>query len=235
MNIFDKLYNLIVRIISCLILSKKGRKIFRNNFLIQKSDPKQKKKEETFYEYCQRTYNIGKYSYLEQSSQIWNVKETKIGKYCSIAKNVDIGAFKHPINTLSSHPFVYQKNHMAIDDKIMLEKPLEYLEDVGNKKVTIGNDVWIGAKATILPDITIGDGAVIGSNAVVTKNIPPYAIAVGVPAKVIKYRFDKEIIDKLLELKWWNYPEEFVKTLPFEDINGCIKLLQENINLRGKD
>lgn len=86
--------------------------------------------------------------------------------------------------------------------------------------------------ATILPNITIGDGAVIGSNAVVTKDIPPYAIVVGAPAKIIKYRFDEETVKQLLELKWWNYSEKFVKTLPFEDINACIKLLKENVNLQ---
>ena len=113
-----------------------------------------------------------------------------------------------------------------------IEKPLTYLQDIATKKVTIGNDVWIGIKATIMPNITIGDGAVIGANAVVTKDVPPYAVVVGVPAKIIKYRFDEEIIKDLLELKWWNYSESFIKTLPFEDVRECIKLLRKNTHLR---
>lgn len=207
MSFFDKLYNLFIRLISCLIISKNGRKIFRNTFLITKfNTPKA---------FC----NFGINSYVDRSDcTIWNDKDTKIGKYCSIAIGVSIGAFKHPLDLLSTNPIVYDNN--------------KYLLDKGNKGVTIGNDVWIGAKAIILPDITIGDGAVVGANAVVTKDVPPYAIVVGVPAKIIKYRFDKEIIDQLLNLKWWDYPEEFIKTLPFENIYDCIKLLKENASLK---
>lgn len=224
MNFFDRLYNLIVRIVSSLIFSKKGRKKFRNSFLIEK--------EETTYEKNQKLYNLGKYTYLGDRILIWNREETTIGKFCSIATDVAIGAFKHPISTLSMHPFVYVKEAEVVPDEIRLEQPLTHFHDIGAKKVLIGNDVWIGTKATIMPGITIGDGAVVGSNAVVTRDVPPYAIVVGVPAKIIKYRFNEETINDLLELKWWDYPEKFIKTLPFEDVNACIKLLKENRDLR---
>lgn len=75
----------------------------------------------------------------------------------------------------------------------------------------IGNDVWIGRDVTILPSVNIGDGAVIGTGAVVNRDIPPYAIAVGVPAKVIKYRFTPDEIEKLLKIKWWNWTDEQIK------------------------
>lgn len=227
MNFFDKLYNLIVRIVSSLIFSKKGRKKFRNSFLIEKEE-----EEKTTYEKNQKLYNLGKHTYLGDRTVIWNSEKTSIGKFCSIAIDVAIGAFKHPTKTLSMHPFVYTKYHESFSDDIRLENPLIHLKDIGWQKVVIGNDVWIGAKATIMPGITIGDGAVVGSNAVVTRDVPPYAIVVGVPAKIIKYRFDEETIKDLLELKWWDYPEKFIKTLPFEDINACIKLLKENRDLR---
>lgn len=227
MNLFDKLYNLVIRLLSSLIFSKRGRRVFRKALLIDKNN-----NDNNYYEDCHQRYHLGKYSYLGAGVVIYNPKETTIGKYCSIANYVAIGAFKHPTKTLTMHPFVYQKQHPSISDDIRLDNPLTYLEDVGRKKVTIGNDVWIGVFATILPNITIGDGAVIGSNAVVTKDIPPYAIVVGAPAKIIKYRFDEETVKQLVELKWWNYPEKFVKTLPFEDTNACIKLLKENVNLR---
>ena len=82
--------------------------------------------------------------------------------------------------------------------------------------------------------ITIGDGAIIGSNAVVTKDIPPYAIAVGVPAKVIKYRFDSETIQSLLELKWWDLDDDIIAQLPFDDIHLCIEQLTK-LRCKGDD
>ena len=82
------------------------------------------------------------------------------------------------------------------------------LDNVLHKFGTIGSDVWIGAGASIMTGVNVGDGAVIGANSVVTKDIPPYAVAVGVPAKIIKFRFDEDIINRLLKIKWWNYSKE---------------------------
>ena len=79
--------------------------------------------------------------------------------------------------------------------------------------------------------ITIGNGAVIGAEAVVTKDIPPYAVAVGVPARIIKYRFDNETIDKLQKSRWWDYPDKIISTLPFDNIDECLKILDENKSL----
>lgn len=202
------------------------RSKFRDMFCVHK---------ESLYEQNRNIYKIGEHSYLGSNVAIYNRKETTIGKYCSIANDVSVGAGKHPIHTLSTSPFVYQKDSSQIGDGLDVQNPLTHLFDTAIKKVTIGNDVWIGIKATIMPDITIGDGAVIGANAVVTKDVPPYAVVVGVPAKIIKYRFDEDTIKDLLELKWWNYPESFIKTLPFEDIKECIRLLKENINLRTEE
>ena len=101
--------------------------------------------------------------------------------------------------------------------------------------VKINNDVYIGLNAIIMPGVTIGDGAVVGAGAVVTKDVPPYAIVAGVPAKVVKYRFEQPVIDKLLELKWWDYPKDFIVTLPFADVEKCIELLEENRHLKEKN
>ena len=91
----------------------------------------------------------------------------------------------------------------------------------------IGNDVWVGANVTILKGVSIGDGAVIAAGAVVTKDVEPYAIVGGVPAKFRKYRFDKEIVRKLLELQWWNYTLESLEGIEFNEIETAIAQLEE--------
>lgn len=90
------------------------------------------------------------------------------------------------------------------------------------KQTRIGNDVWIGCNVVVLAGVSVGDGAVIGAGAVVTKDVPPYAVAVGNPAKVIKYRFRTEIIAGLLETRWWDLPVEEIKKLPLLDPVKCI-------------
>lgn len=118
-----------------------------------------------------------------------NIISAIIGKYCSIGYNVDIGMFEHPIDFVSTSPKIYKNN--------------SDWNEISNPPI-IKNDVWIGSQAVILQGVTIGNGAVIASGAVVTKDVPPYAIVGGVPAKVIKYRFSQETIDKLQKIEWWN-------------------------------
>ena len=91
----------------------------------------------------------------------------------------------------------------------------------------IGNDVWIGRNAVIKDGVTVGDGAIIGTSAVVTKDVPPYAIVVGVPARIIRYRFSPEIIEALLELRWWDLPLEKIQHLPFNDVPRCVEELRK--------
>ena len=123
---------------------------------------------------------------------------THIGRFCSIGRNVDIGGFDHDYHMLTTMPH-FRFNQMNRQGGKITEK-LEH------SFCEIGNDVWIAAGAQILHKAKIGDGAVIGAGAVVTKDIPPYAIAVGIPAKVIGYRCDPALIDELLKLKWWDWP-----------------------------
>ncbi len=126
------------------------------------------------------------------------VKYCTIGKYCSISWNVSIGGANHNIKRLSSTPL-----HRIFDGG-----GIESYSSFRNENVMIGNDVWIAAGAHILRGVTIGDGAVIAANAVITKDVPPYTIWAGVPARQINVRFKKDISDRLLKIKWWDWPKE---------------------------
>ena len=166
---------------------------------------------------CTFEGHIGYASYLGNSCHI----TAKIGKYCSIAPYVSIIRGKHPSrNWLSTHPAFFSTLKQCGMTYVTENKFDEF-----SNITEIGNDVWIGQSATIIDGVKIGDGAIIGTGSMVTKDIPPYAIAVGVPAKVIRYRFTEEQIAKLLELKWWDKSEEWIKENAdkFEHIDNFIK------------
>ncbi len=153
-------------------------------------------------------------------------RRTTVGKYCSIGRGVSIGTGMHPLNFLSTHAMQYVELPYAV------HVPKENLGSyVPYHPCHIGNDVWIGMNAIVMDGVTIGDGAVVGAGAIVTKDVPPYAIVVGIPAKILKYRFDEKTIAELLELKWYDLPREQIAQLPFSDVPKCIEKLKE---LRGK-
>lgn len=146
---------------------------------------------------------IGSYSYIGRYCIIQN---TTIGKYCSIANDVFIGLGKHPTDLISTSPLFYRKRNTL---KLQLvEKDFDF-EEYAN--ISIGNDVWIGTRAIIMDGLKIGTGAIIAANSVVTKDVPPYAIVAGVPAKIIKYRFQENKIDELLTSEWWNWSLKEIK------------------------
>jgi virginiamycin A acetyltransferase len=144
---------------------------------------------------------IGRYTSLNgpNLSILSSINPITIGNFCSIARNTDIQEYNHNYNRITSY-FIHRN--------LFLEKNNE---EISSGPITIGHDVWIGTGCKILSGVTIGNGAVVGANAVVTKDIPAYAIVGGNSAKVIKYRFSQEIISILEEIAWWNWPIEKIK------------------------
>lgn len=130
------------------------------------------------------------------------IKNTVIGKFCSLSWNTSIGGKNHNYHNASTFP-VYHFNRILDEKSSVIESDFD--------NTIIGNDVWIGNGAIILRGVSIGDGAVVGAGAVVTKNVPPYSIVVGSPAKIIKKRFDEDVINRLLKIEWWNWDIEKIR------------------------
>lgn len=158
---------------------------------------------------------MDRYSYCGNDCQFVSCD---IGAFCSISDHVYIGGAEHPMNWVSTSPVFTKKRHSG-PSKRFAEHVL-----APTKRTAIGSDVWIGHGATIKSGVTIGHGAIVGSNALVTKDVPPYAVVGGVPAKVIKYRFEEDVIAQLLESRWWEAPNEIIDRYSncFNDIQSFL-------------
>lgn len=147
--------------------------------------------------YCS---HLGRHTYTGQSTVVMH---STIGSFSSISWGVTIGGGEHSVELVTTHCFLYNDFDDLNSDRVAYDRFLE--------PCVVGNDVWIGAGATVLRGVTIGDGAVIGAGSVVTKSVPPYAIVAGNPARLIKYRFASETIEALLSTQWWSLPDHAIR------------------------
>jgi len=184
--------------------------------------------------------NIGAYTYLGGGETIIK-KVNSIGRFCAIAGNVKTGLFEHPTDNLSIHHMFHSTtwkqtwgslNNFYEENYVNISKAKNLYEETkkpNDYSINIGNDVWIGENTIIMNNINIGNGAIVAAGAVVTKDVPDYAIVGGVPAKIIKYRFEEKIIKELLTIKWWDYGLSILKDVDFTNIEVAITQLKKNI------
>ena len=156
--------------------------------------------------FCESEYgfSVGKYSYGFTQFCRNKINIDSIGAFCSFADGISITGNNHPLTYVSTHPLIY---HADLGRFVPVDRE-DLLDEAKNRRVVIGNDVWIGHGATILPSVRIGNGAVVGAGAVVTKDVPDYSIVAGNPARVLRYRFDEETINRLNESQWWNWEDD---------------------------
>src|SRR5215475_15576195 len=147
--------------------------------------------------------SLGDYSYLGENCDIAGAV---IGKFTAIANSVRIGAPNHPMGRASQHRFTYCPEYYEAS----ATRDRDFFAARRADKVIVGNDCWIGHAAIILPGVTVGDGAVIAAGAVVSRDVRPYTIVGGVPARPIRKRFDDAIAERLVRIAWWNWPDETI-------------------------
>lgn len=143
-----------------------------------------------------RNVSVGSHTFINEDTRI-DPNTESIGRFCSISHGVKIGLGPHPLAFFTTSPLFYKRYRGLVRD--------DYYDEFADKGYTrIGHDVFIAANAVIVSGVEIGHGAVVAAGSIVTKNVPPYAVVGGVPARVIKYRFDESTIKKLLKSQWWN-------------------------------
>jgi acetyltransferase-like isoleucine patch superfamily enzyme len=151
---------------------------------------------------------VGRMTYGYKGLSDRSMRGTRsIGRFCSIATSVSVVGMTHPLEWVSTNPFLYLTSRGFTKEPV----PLPAAAKARNKRVIIGHDVWIGEGALILRPNRLGHGCVVAAGAVVTKDVPPYAIVAGTPAKIIRYRVPEELIPDLLAIAWWNWPLEKIK------------------------
>lgn len=218
--IFIKILNYIKRKLRNSQLKKDGTQIYGFVDLESKIGRNSIILGDVFVSFCEGNNSIKNGSSVENSylgygtyiSYKADIKNATIGSYSSIGPRVAIITGQHPVDMISTCPSFYATNPpngLSFYKDISFQEQ-KYIDERKKYVVDIGSDVWIGADVKIMEGIHIGDGAVIGAGALVTKDVPPYSIYGGVPAKLLRMRFDDEVIEKLIKIKWWTRSPEWI-------------------------
>jgi len=154
------------------------------------------------------------------------IARATIGAYCAVGARTAINPFNHPSDWLSIHEFQY---HPKSFDWVEEYNEFERLERTADMfaRVVVGNDVWTGHNVNVMGGVNVGDGAIIAAGAVVTKDVPPYAVVAGVPATIKRHRFPEKTIERLLRVKWWELELSELSGLPFRDVDRCLDMIEE--------
>lgn len=166
--------------------------------------------------------DVGKYTGLNESCFI---ARGAIGAFCSVGARTAINPFNHPTDWLSTHEFQYHPKSYDWVPEWNEFRRLERTPDMFERTI-VGNDVWMGHNVNVLGGVTIADGAIIAAGAVVTTSVPPFAIVAGVPAKIRRYRFDEKTIERLLEVRWWDFELPELSGLNFRNVQECLPRLE---------
>jgi len=171
--------------------------------------------------------SVGRFSFVNHATVLY--ANVHVGRFCSIARNCEIGVANHPVNYLSTHTFQYHENCFP---RLPEYKNIKRKKWLSHARTQIGNDVWIGAKCVIRAGVTIGSGAIVAAGSVVSKDVADYEIVGGVPARKIRLRFSREVISQLMEMKWWDLPFSTIADMEFDDVLSCLEKLKA---LRSKE
>lgn len=166
---------------------------------------------------------VGRYFGMNESCFL---ARADVGAYVAIGARSSINPFNHPVSWLSTNEFQYHPNSFDWVEEYRDFRRLERTPDMF-ERCRIGNDVWTGHHVMVMPGVTVGDGAVIAAGAVVTRDVPPYAIVAGVPAQIKKFRFSEKTIERLLKVRWWDFELSALSGLDFRDIDACLPRLEE--------
>ena len=182
---------------------------------------------------------IGAFSFFNQNSSLRFIES--IGRFALFASEVIMGGAVHPVESISTHLLFqnmdnsWNRNfHSLCSQEGFLEEIVRYQKEhelKGKTRIVIGNDVWIGNRAVILRGVTIGDGAVVGAGAVVTRDVEPYTIVGGVPARTIRKRFSDKVIEKLEQVKWWDYGPDIMAGIDLNQPEEAVKYLEERVEI----
>ena len=175
--------------------------------------------------------HLGSFSFFnaQESGARVLTRGVKIGRYTSIATDCAIGLMPHPVDRLSTSPTIYEPKVDRWARRYVPTLPEQPPYEVERPITTIGNDVWLGHGVKVLKGLAIGDGAIVAAGAVVTKDVPPYAIVGGVPAKLIRMRFDEATIARLKQSEWWRYDLRTIGKVDFSDIGATLDALERAI------